>query len=163
MVQPETQTTDRPKVKLLPYIASAVGIIVFVLAMYTALSDLKGRGRGQELQEGEPLVSIWIPIISIPLGILVVAFFYRRNVQLVRDGVEVLAEVTGAGRIVTKGLRDLSFQYEYNGSTRKKRKSMNVKDVGKLQVGDRFRILVDPKNTQRYYVVSTHAVPASEQ
>ena len=157
-MKPETENNARPTIKMLPFILRASGLLGFLLCVFAMMKSLIDRLADRQPGQGPLLLTILIPIgLTLLVGIGATIVF-RRRAQLIRDGVDVLAEVTKIGTFEYKGMRDISFQYEHNGQSHRIRKSLNARDVSKLRVGDRFRILVLPINIRRYVIVNTDPV-----
>lgn len=97
-------------------------------------------------------IPLLVPILASIAGVVLALFFWHRAVGLVKNGVEVSATIKDLG-VALNGMRNVSYEYEFQGAKYSKKESMSCVLVDNLKPGDPLPILVDPRNPKRMIVV----------
>ena len=149
-----------PRVSTTPYIFNAIwpGFAIWVLV---AIERIWGITLQRALifkfepvkVEDADFFPIWaaiaVTLIAPPISYL----FYRKAIAVAKRGVFVDGVVLEIGRKF-HGMRDVTFTYEFNGKSFKRRKSFEADDIKYLKIGGPIDLLIDSRRPKTSYLRS---------
>lgn len=109
--------------------------------------NLAGLQIGGRIRHEEPM-SIWFPIISMPIIVVVALLWWLRDDDIAKHGVIVEARVVQFGGQL-KGWQDVIVAYELNGHRLITKKSIEAGLAGEMQIGDHLALIVDERHPSR--------------
>jgi hypothetical protein len=99
----------------------------------------------------EDAMPIYVALATTAIAPIVAAVFWRRAVGIVKNGVPGLGTVLSVG-VKVQDLRDVEFEFEFEGVTYTNKTSMYVETADKLQPGDEIEIIIDKRKPTRVLV-----------
>ena len=99
----------------------------------------------------EDPIPIYFALAGTVIVPIVAAVFWRRAVGIVRNGVNGKGSVLSVGAKV-EGLRNVEFEYEFEGANYTNKTSLDAETAEKLQPGDEIEIIIDKRKPTRVLV-----------
>jgi hypothetical protein len=125
---------------------AAVAVIVLWVLFYVKFSAYTGR-RGEQWPVSWLVLAI-LATVGAPAWILT----QRRNLSLLRDGMEVSGRVVSVSPLRKGGMRPVTYAYVVDGVEYKFRRDTPVSFAKHYQPGSPVRLVVDPAHPKRAMV-----------
>ena len=141
----EIQNTNKYAPKHTSYFGfAAIGIIVpTAMYLYDNFGYLIGQGTNFK---SDSKMSIWLPIIAVPLVISGTYYTYMKRKKIASRGQIIQARITSISKFATKNMKDITFDYKFNDKTFENSKSINTEIAQQLSPGQEIEIMIDPIN-----------------
>ncbi|MCC7422213.1 MAG: DUF3592 domain-containing protein [Planctomycetaceae bacterium] len=108
---------------------------------------------GKRLDPDESPISILFPVIGTPLAFVGYGVWAWRQAAFLKSSVVVPGRVTSIGRVEMHGMRDIGYEYDYEGETFSTKVSMADPLVERFSPGDAVQVRVDPAKPSRSEIV----------
>ncbi len=135
------------QVKGLPYLSYAAGAALGMWGWFSLEHFTNYRISHGGEAKAEP-IHIAFPLIASVLAPIIALVMWRRAIGIAKHGVPVTATVRSISSVV-KQMRNVSFEYEFQGVKYSKRKSIDCTCSDELTLGGEMEIIVDQRNPKR--------------
>lgn len=102
-------------------------------------------------ENSKDALPIFFPLAVTVLAPIAATAFWRRAVGIAKNGVPGMATVLSVGGKI-KGLRDVEFEFEFDGATYTNKTSIYDEISDKLRPGDEIVIVIDKRKPTRVLV-----------